>query len=132
MSQLFKVTKLVFIGAVCLFSYISSAAEPSADPIATRKTLAVLFASSNASIPKGSTCWGDYGQTGQPKIKDMLAMQLAYMYVGENLIEGKCADGLCSITIKHSSGEDVSFAQIKFCIRKGRVNTATLHCIITP
>jgi uncharacterized protein YecT (DUF1311 family) len=109
-----------------------SAAERSTDPIATRKALAVLLASSNAAIPNTSTCRGDYGQSGQPTIKDMLAMQLAYLYAGKNTIEGKCASGACSIIIRHAAGEDVASATIKFGIRKGRMNLATLRCTITP
>lgn len=132
MTPLCHATGLVLAGALCLSSSVSSAAEHSADPIATRKALAVLLASSNAAIPNTSTCTGDYGQRGQPTIKDLLAMQLAYLYAGENTIEGKCASGSCSITIKHAAGEDVSSATIEFGIRKGSANPGTLRCIITP
>ena len=128
----FQATLRVLLGVLCLLPQISSATDQSVDPIETRKALALLLASSNAVIPDGSTCRGDYGQSGQPTIKDMLAMQLAYLYAGENRIEGKCTEGSCSITIRHSAGEDVSSALIQFGIRKGRANPATLRCVMTP
>lgn len=132
MKTFFQATRPVLVAALCLLPHISAATGHAADPNETRKALALLLASSNAPIPDGSTCRGDYGQSGQATIKDMLAMQLAYLYAGENRIEGKCTDGSCSISIRHSAGEDVSSALIQFGIRKGRANPATLRCVMTP
>lgn len=123
---------LVFGSVMCLSSNDSSAADRSADPVATREALSVLLSSSNTAIPKASTCMGDYGQSGQPKIGDMLAMRLAYLYAGENIVEGRCASGFCSIVIRHAAGEDVAFTTIEFGIRKGNVDPATLRCVFTP
>lgn len=132
MNLLFRATWLMFAGALWLSTGVSRAEEYSPDPVATRKALAALLASSNAVISNTSTCNGDYGQRGQPTIKDMLATQLAYLYTGENIIEGKCASGFCSITIRHAAGEDISSATIEFSVRKGNADPATLRCIITP
>jgi hypothetical protein len=132
MNLLSLATRLGLVGILCLSSYIFSAEEHSADPIATRKALAALLASSNAAIPNMSTCGGNYGESGQPTIKDMLAMQLAYLYAGDNTIEGKCASNSCLITIRHAAGEDVSSVTIEFGVQKGRANPATLRCVITP
>jgi|WetSurMetagenome_2_1015567.scaffolds.fasta_scaffold845233_1 hypothetical protein len=107
-------------------------AAPSADPVATREAVAALLASSNVAIPSTSTCQGDYGQHGQPRIRDLLAVQLAYLNAGQNVIEGKCVAGACSVSFRHAAGEDVSSATIEFSVLKGRANPATLHCTITP
>jgi hypothetical protein len=123
---------LVALATVLATSAHSRAAESAADPIATRKALAALLASSNAEIPSGSTCQGNYGQAGRPAVKDLVAMQLAYLYSGDNVIEGRCTSNSCAIAIKHASGEDVSSATIEFGVKKGRANAATLRCVITP
>jgi hypothetical protein len=102
------------------------------DPVATTTALRPLLAISNAEIPKNSSCQGDYGQIGKAKVKDLLAIQLAYLYSGENVIQGKCADQTCVISITHASDENVSSATVKFNVAQGRAKIATLQCVTTP
>lgn len=108
------------------------AEEAAADPVATRQALAALLASSNSRIPDTSTCQGNYGQDEKPMVKNLMAMQLAYLYSGINTIEGRCIADLCSITIKHVSGEELSSAIINFEVSKGKANAASMRCLITP
>lgn len=102
------------------------------DPTATGKALTFLFSASNEFIPKSSSCHGSYGQQGKVTVKDLLSMQMAYLYSGENIIQGTCAANQCKVEITHVAGEDVSSAIIKFKIEQGKVDIATLQCTITP
>lgn len=118
--------------AVLLSASHVLAADQPADPIATREALVALLASSDAVIPKTSSCQGDYGQRGRVRVKHLLAMQLAYLYAGENVIVGHCAASSCKVTINHAAGEDVSSAIIEFRLKGGKADSATLHCVMTP
>lgn len=101
-------------------------------PIETRNAINTLLAVSNSIIPVTSTCQGNYGQKGKAAVKDLLAMQLAYLYSGNNVIEGNCSPKTCTIRINHASGEDVSSATIEFEVKQGKAIAATLQCVITP
>lgn len=125
------VIRFWLVGSLSLLQSVAFAVEGS-DPVATRNALTMLFASSNATIPKSSNCIGDYGQKGPATVKDLLAMQMAFLYAGENTIGGGCAAASCSITIRHSAGEDLSSAIIEFAIRRGSLDPATLRCVMTP
>lgn len=120
------------LAAAMIFAISTQVCAEEADPVATREALAALMASSNSPIPENSTCHGNYGQSAKPTVKDLIAMQLAYLYAGENTIEGRCLADSCAITIKHASGEDRSSATITFKLRHGRANAASLRCLITP
>jgi len=129
----FKLTQhLLAAATVIALSAHAWAVDAAADPVATRKALAALMASSNSRIPDTSTCQGNYDQGEKPAVKDLMAMQLAYLYTGENTIQGRCIADSCAITIKHLSGEDLSSATIEFKLRKGRADAASLRCLITP
>jgi hypothetical protein len=103
-----------------------------ADPVTTSQALALLLSASNASIPESSSCYGSYGQTGKATVKDLLAVQLAYLYSGKNIVQGSCTPKRCSISITHASGEDVSSATIKFGRTHGKADISSLQCVITP
>jgi hypothetical protein len=112
---------------------IVAAADPQPDQ--TRQALAALFAASSEIIPPASSCHGDYGQRGRARIGDLLSMEFAYLYRGENVVTGQCAGDRakhCSVSIVHAFGEDVSSARIDFTIRGGRLSVGTLACVITP
>lgn len=61
-----------------------------ADPEQTRAPLALLLAAANEAIPAGSSCAGEYGQRGRPRLRDLLSMRLAYLHRGANVITGSC------------------------------------------
>jgi hypothetical protein len=114
---------------------LAAAQSPVADPQSTRQALGVLFAVANEVIPKTSTCHGDYGQRGRPTLGDLLSMQLAYFYRGDNVVSGHCAGEhprQCSVTISRSFGEDVSSARIGFAVRNGKLSVSSLTCVATP
>lgn len=106
------------------------------DPEATRKALTALLAAANDSIPRTSSCHegqGAYGQTGPATVKDLLAMRMAYLYAGSNVIEGQCDQARqCTVSIRHAAGEDVASASITFAVKAGKAQVATLQCLITP
>jgi hypothetical protein len=119
--------------ALTCFSAIQLHAENARpDPVASTKALSALLAISNAEILKNSSCQGDYGQIGKAKVKDLLAVQFAYLYSGENVIQGKCTDRACVISITHALDEDKSSATIKFNLAQGKAKITTLQCVITP
>lgn len=102
------------------------------DPNATAKALRALLAVSNAEIPASSSCQGHYGPW-KATVKDLLAIQLAYMYPGGNyLIQGNCRSGQCAVIIDRRAGEDVSSATITFDKVHGKASVPTLQCLITP
>jgi hypothetical protein len=104
----------------------------SVEPDNTVKALNALLAASNDRIVRSSTCFGAYGQDGAPTIRDLLAVQLAYLYRGENAIVGSCVESKCQISITHAFGEDVSSATITFNQKRQRAIANSLNCIITP
>ncbi len=127
---------------ISLFAFISvlasthgSANESVPDPMQTKWALGLLLEASGQNIPRGSSCAGNYGQDGDAKLRDMLSTQLAYLYTGENRIIGRCDtknNRQCMLRITHSSGEDVSSAEIKFFTRNGKLMLNSLNCVITP
>ena len=120
---------ILMLGALTSCAHATST---SIDPTATGKALTLLFSAANEFIPESSSCHGSYGQQGTATVKDLLSVQMAYLYSGKNIIQGDCTAKQCKVEITHAAGEDVSSAIIKFKIARGRVNTATLQCIITP
>ena len=106
------------------------------DPEATRKALTALLAAANDSIPRTSSCHegqGAYGQTGPATVKDFLAMRMAYLYAGSNVVEGRCEQQhKCTVSIRHAAGEDVASASITFAVKAGKAQVATLQCLVTP
>ena len=125
------IRKIMFALTIILVTMTQAAAGPSD----TEKVLNLLLAASNMAIPPQSSCQGDYGQKGESKVKDVLAMELAGFNRGKNTITGSCQDPgpkSCEILIRHEFGEDGYSAQIHFLVKKGAVDITTLTCIITP
>lgn len=115
------------------FTFNTFAANLVNNSTQTKQVLSILFKSSQKTIPKQSSCNGDYGQKGPALIGDLLAMQLAYMQKGTNAIAGQCdVNNLCKLNINHSAGEDVYSAEISFNMSKNKLMVDTLSCIITP
>ncbi|RZJ49140.1 MAG: hypothetical protein EON49_27350 [Acidovorax sp.] len=104
-----------------------------ADPIATHQALNALLAAANDTIPaKVSTCQGHDAHTRALKVRDLLAMRLAYLHTGQNIIAGSCMGMQCHVSITHAAGEDVASAVVHFRVHKGRAVASTLRCEITP
>jgi acetylornithine deacetylase/succinyl-diaminopimelate desuccinylase-like protein len=105
------------------------------DPDETRQALAALLAAAAEPIRAGSTCAGDYLSGRPPTVGDLLAMQLAYLHKGDNVIAGTCegmAEARCTVSIRHSAGESKASAVIRFRARRGKARVETLDCTITP
>jgi len=119
---------------IILVTVTQAATKPPDVETETEKLLNLLLAASTMTIPPQSSCQGDYGQQGKPKVKDLLAMELAGFSRGENTIVGNCKGEpkSCSLHISHAYGEDVYSAYIRFKVRKGVVDINTLSCIMTP
>ncbi len=122
----------MFPATVFSMAFCAGAAHIDAEPEETRKALSALLAASNAVIPAASTCHGSYGQEGKATVKDLVAMQLAYIHSGTSVIDGRCTAQACTVRIRRASGEDVSSATIEFDMRQGKANVATLRCLMTP
>jgi|CXWL01.1.fsa_nt_gi hypothetical protein len=125
--------KLFALGALAIMASGQLHAKSTPiDPQASSKALGLLLAASNSLIPESSSCQGNYGQTGKATVKDLLAIQLAYLYAGKNVIQGNCSSKQCAVTITHASGDDVSSAIITFNLKQGKASIPTLQCVITP
>lgn len=107
-------------------------AADSGHPNDTAAALRTLLAASNQAIPKSSTCHGTYFPGRLATVKDLVAIQLAYLQSGANVISGACTEQTCSLEIRHANGEDVSYASISFHARDGVACASTLACVITP
>ena len=118
--------------ALVVAHFSSSAASDAADPEKTIEPLRYLLRSPSQAIPKKSTCFGQYGQRGDPRIRDLLASRLAYLHNGENAISGTCTAKRCELEIRHSEGEDVASATISFEVRQGVIYVQSLSCVLTP
>lgn len=108
------------------------ATEADSEAEQTRQTLLALLAIADAPLPPASSCYGHYGQTGAPKVRDLLAMPLSQLYDGDNLIQGSCSAGLCALQIAHSAGTTAASTEIRFALGRGKVKVASLSCIISP
>ncbi len=117
--------------ASCTFCGVASGVDDAAAD--TTMALRSLLMLSHRTIPKSSSCFGDYGQRGPPKVNDLLAVQLSNLSAGHNAIRGACAHQRCSLRITHDGGsEDVSSAEIRFTVNAGRANISSLQCVMTP
>lgn len=124
---------------VCSFA-AGSAAESVARKSAvrfedTQRALRYLLAASEITIPRSSSCQGSFGYPPPPHIKDLVSMELASMSGGENGVRGKCtakSGTQCSVSFSHSSGEDVSSAEIDFQVRNERLVPGSLYCVLSP
>ena len=131
MRQIYSYAYLSLV-LTCIFPYSGYAAQNEVDPKQTYMVLSALMSESNSIIPTNSSCVGNYGQKGKAAVKDMLSVQLAYLYSGVNKITGNCINDQCQLSIEHNAGEDVYFADIRFKLRNGKARISTLHCILTP
>ncbi|MFN4119564.1 hypothetical protein [Acidovorax sp.] len=136
MRQLRALGAAVLLGGVLIGPVFgetaSSAASSSADPVATQQALRALFAAANDAIPAASSCHANFGQSGRAKVKDLLAMRMAYLYAGDNVIKGNCNKAQCTLSINHAAGEDVASAAISFSVIAGKARASSLQCVITP
>ena len=133
--------RVAMVLVICLQAVAAAAcwaqtANTPGNPEATRKALTALLASANDPIPRTSSCHegrGGYGQPGPATVKDLLAMRMAYLYAGSNVVEGRCEQARqCTVSIRHAAGEDVASALITFEVSAGKAQVATLQCLITP
>lgn len=120
-----------YLCVLVLFAAGNVAAD-SGHPQNTATALRALLAASNQAIPTSSTCHGTYFPGRQATVKDLVAVQLAYLQSGENVISGLCTKQKCALEIRHANGEDVSYASIAFDVRNGAARASTLACVITP
>jgi hypothetical protein len=127
-------TTLAVFAAACIGCQGAYADEPP-DPDATREALVALFAAASEPISPGSSCAGDYLTGPDPTVGDLLAMQMAYLYKGDNVVAGACdgaGEAQCTVSVRHSAGESHFSATIRFRAREGMAMPDTLDCLITP
>jgi|SRR5580658_4850746 hypothetical protein len=124
----------VWITAIVLAASLAQAApaKKTADPLETQAAWRALFAVSEDPIKPGSSCDGPYGQEGPPRVGDLLAMRLSFLYHGKNSIVGKCRGQTCSLSIRHAYDEDVSSTDIRFQVRDSKALAETLECVMSP
>ena len=117
-----------------LMTVLLTATLAAADPKSTQSALTLLFTEANAKIPPSSSCMGDYGQQGDVRIRDLLAMGLSFFIRGKNTIVGSCQgkrSKKCSLLIRHELVEGYA-AEINFTAKEGKVDVSSLTCVITP
>lgn len=130
MTTSLKCLRIPLFSLLLLNLPLSGAQE--VDPQLTGVALQALLSASNVTIPRNSSCFANYPGTNKPTIKDLLATRLAYLHRGENVIQGSCKKGHCELIIRHSAGEDVASANIKFSVTRGQVDMRSLNCLMTP
>jgi hypothetical protein len=131
-----KATKIlsamVFVGILA-----ASVSAKTPDPCSEGCALALraLITEGPQIVIAGSSCDGDYGQTGPATIAMVLSRELSSFGRGKNVLEGGCSKNetmTCALKIHHSYSEDVSSLDIHFEIRAGRVVPGSLQCLLTP
>lgn len=126
------------VGMACVGATVAHAGEEAAkaDPQSAQFAWTALLGIADAALPSGTGCHGDYGQPGhgrRPRVKDLLASQLAYMSAGQNTLSGHCAANRCEVQLQRRNGEDVSSATLNFeRLRSGRADPRSLRCVMTP
>lgn len=126
------------IGMACSGATAAHAAEDAAkaEPRSAQSAWTALLGMADKPLPRATGCHGDYGQPGhgrRPRVKDLLASQLAYMGAGQNTLSGHCAANRCEVQLQRRNGEDVSSATLNFeLLRDGRADPRSLRCVMTP
>ena len=121
-----------------LFVQPASAKPTKIDRAGSQRAMTALLAASDEVIPASSSCHGLFGGESPARVKDLLAMELATLSRGRNVMTGHCdpaeaGDGAqCAISITHDFGEDVSSADIRFRTQAGRADAQSLACVLTP
>lgn len=126
------------MGMACAVTTVGHAGEDAAkaEPWSAQSAWTALLGIADAPLPRATGCHGDYGQRGhgrRPRVKDLLASQLAYMSAGQNTLSGHCAANRCEVQLQRRNGEDVSSATLNFeRLRDGRADPRSLRCVMTP
>jgi hypothetical protein len=126
------------MGMACLGATVAHPGEEpaKADPRSAQSAWTALLGITDAALPRGTGCHGDYGELGhgrRPRVKDLLGSQLAYMSAGQNTLSGHCAANRCEVQLQRRNGEDVSSATLTFdLLRDGRADPRSLRCVMTP
>lgn len=126
------------MGMACLAATVTHAGEEAAkaDPRSAQFAWTALLGITDAALPRDTGCQGDHGQpghAGRPRVKDLLASQLAYMSAGQNTLSGHCTATRCEVQLQRRNGEDVSSATLNFkLLRDGRADPRSLRCVMTP
>lgn len=122
----------------CVISQPADAKSAKIDRAGSQRAMTALLAASDEVIPASSSCHGLFGGESPARVKDLLAMELATLSRGRNVVTGHCdpadaGDGAqCAISITHDFGEDVSSADIRFRTQAGRADAQSLACVLTP
>ena len=130
------------VGVILVLSLLASGVEAKkslkANTDASQKAVSALLAASDEPIPSESTCHGVFGGEGPPRVRDLLAMELATFSRGKNTLVGTCKAGgtgrpqACRVTIAHEFGEEASSAEIRFDAIDGHAVAASLDCRLLP
>ena len=131
MSRLFARAYCSIVLSIAL-PFFAHAAEMEADPAQANIVLRALMSVSNTVIPSTSSCSGNYGQRGRATVKDVLSMQFAHLYRGDNKVLASCVGKYCNLQIRHADGESVFSADISFELSNGKARISTLQCVLTP
>jgi hypothetical protein len=94
-----------------------------------------LLAAAGDPVKAGSGCDGSYGHEGPAKVGDVLSRELTVFYRGKNRITGSCRgadNSICSLSMTHAFGEDVSSTELHFRVRDSKAIADTLRCVMTP
>ncbi len=122
---------------ICIGLLAGTASAKTPDPCSGGCAVALraLITEGNQVVISGSSCDGDYGQTGPATIAMVLTRELSGFGRGRNVIAGECSGNetmACNLKIHHSYGEDVSSLDMHFEIKAGRVVPQSLRCLLTP
>jgi hypothetical protein len=129
LMALITASSLLLAGVTC---QATEAEQAPPDPEAAAGALRKLLSMAELPIPSTSSCQADYGQKGRARVGDLVATRLGYLYDGTNRIEGACTAEACSVSITHAAGEDLASATIRFRLRHGSPQVASLQCVLTP
>jgi hypothetical protein len=97
---------------------------------ASGTALYFLLASLDTVIPESSGCYGHYGQSGKPTVKDVLALELPYLRARKSVVEGSCKANKCIVTMNHGKGEDARTTSYEFRVVGGKLDARTLECAL--
>ena len=116
---------------------LTTAAAKAPDPCSASCAIALqaLITAGYQPVVAGSSCDGNYGQSGPATIAMVLTREFASFGRGKNVIEGACSTdgaGVCKLNIHHSYGEDVSSLDIEFKLKDGKIAPESLRCALTP
>jgi hypothetical protein len=88
----------------------------------------VLLSAADSVIPETSSCYGEYGQDGEPTVNDLLSGEMDSVRHGRSVVSSKCGRSRCTVTVTRTPKFGGSAMVFEFAVADGKLDVRTLSC----